>query len=107
MRFLSEGVRNLRLSEQTLAAVEKDARVQAAEHEGEPGSFSYSLQLLINRSHVGIGVTPIPQEEPEFTELVACIFEKPTDIGPRLTARKGDCTICLRSEWNEDENPLG
>jgi hypothetical protein len=87
-RWVSAGVRALGLPGDWLTQLEKDARANRVHGDG---SFCYLPQTVVVNDVV--------------IELVTTLFDKRIKQG-NINAHNGDVSFCLRSEWNEDENPL-
>jgi hypothetical protein len=100
------GVNRLRLSRQPVAAIEGDMWKQLNEYEGEHGRFLYSLQVVVDGQMVPQGGMVSIANPENIEEIVAVLFLKTTDLGSGRIARRGDLALHLRSEWNEDKNPL-
>lgn len=86
--LFSEGFRELNLPSDVVRAIVGDAQQQRVHG---PGAFSY----------VPVAI----QMHGTITELVVVLFDKAVKQ-ENIQARPGDICIQLRSEWNEDENPI-
>jgi hypothetical protein len=91
MTYLSEGFKKLALPQSVTAQI-VSALLSQKQH-GDPGKFFY---------------VPMDIQKPEGgkVSIIAVQFLQPV-TQDNIQAQPGDVSICLQSEWNVDENPIG
>lgn len=98
----------LRISLSTYASMRDELLEELKEirERGERGGkFLYMPFLLVNGVHVPSGSMMAFGRGVDLIELVGTFTLKSYRIGGKRI-EKGDTTFCLRSEWNEQDNPL-
>lgn len=90
-RILTDNVRRLNLPSGAFAGMCDELYRELRDTTEKHGSFLYLPMMVMNGGR--------------SIELVGAIILKRMRLGD-FKAEKGDLVFWLRSEWNEDENPL-
>jgi hypothetical protein len=117
-RWLSEGVRNLNLPADLFAQMERKLWREDKEMGVSPGTFMYMPFIVLvppdgpprliggdTSLSFGLGDVTLIGKDDKMVELVGILFKKRLKQ-TNINAKAGDISFNLRSEWNENENPL-
>jgi hypothetical protein len=117
-RWLSAKIKTLNLPSDLYAQMERELWKEDKTTPGS-GKFLYMLffvlvptdghpRLVGGETSISLGgfgdLTLIGKDE-AIEEIVGVLFKKPVRQ-PNIKAKRGDTSFQLRSEWNEDENPV-
>jgi hypothetical protein len=117
-RWLSEGVRNLNLSADLFAQMERQLWREDKKMGEGPGKLTYMPFIILvapdgpprlvggdTSLSFGFGDMTLIGQDDKMVELVGILFKKRLKQA-NINAKPGDISFNLRSEWDEKENPL-